>query len=520
MVDDNSNGGTDGTSPPRGVFSTLGVMEVEQNWNAQGAALAASASLENEYDGPSSPDDWAIDSDDEEFRDDDIAAGKEWIFDAADGGVFEPSNNTFVEDNTNYKFYETQPTNRETQDIIMSGRHASITATAIQRIQHESRLNKGCTVCTLSLLFAGIIAAVVSTVAKPEELFSSETAEPLETPYYPGDYADAGQPSKPTFYVPGTEAGLSDYGYPYVQHTSSTGWVTWPPDAEDENSYLSFDGSNGIKNLEECAAKCEQVGASTGVWSVKYQACWCSFIDVSLLCREPCVADEYIDFSTVPIDGFDHCKKSVCDQEWYHSSEYCGTKYDKDSCDAKIEALVASSSTEELKYEPSAMTTVKKSSPDANNGGMVHFSVEGSGERVSYVRFELPEFPKEDVVIAKAELILYLVEHNVEPGTNYFDVAVDALPHAGRWKDGTVSWNERPIDDREAFFVETLRVVDFVSHRQVQRVDVTDAIDPTRQKRITFKLYTDELSGRLDFAGEDWNSGENVPELVIVTSSK
>ena len=176
MVDDNSNGGTDGTSPPRGVFSTLGVMEVEQNWNAQGAALAASAS-ENEYDGPSSPDDWAIDSDDEEFRDDDIAADKEGIFYAADGGVFEPSNNTFVEDKTNYKFYETQPTNREI-------RHASITATAIQRIQHDSRFKKGCAVCTLSLLFAGVIAAVFSTVAKPEKLFSSEeTAEPLETPY-------------------------------------------------------------------------------------------------------------------------------------------------------------------------------------------------------------------------------------------------------------------------------------------------------------------------------------------------
>ena len=248
--------------------------------------------------------------------------------------------------------------------------------------------------------------------------------------------------------------------------------------------------------------------------------------------------DEYVNFGNVPIDSFDQCEKSVCDQEWYHSSDYCEGKYDKDICDAKIEALTASSSSAaaeniesnetkpnksytELKYKADAMTTVKRWSPNATNGGMVHFSVEqGHNIRVSYVRFELPDFTEDDdVVVVRATLNLYLVDTGLD--TDNFEVSVDALPHAGRWKDGTVTWNENPIHDRGSFFVNSFKVEDFTTAiaTHIQRVDVTSAIDPAKERRITFKLYTDADSGRLDFAGEHLNGGDNVPELVIVTQT-
>ncbi len=167
---------------------------------------------------------------------------------------------------------------------------------------------------------------------------------------------------------------------------------------------------------------------------------------------------------------------------------------------------------------PSAMTTIKKSSPDATNGGELHFSVEGGNERISFVRFELPDLSKDDVVV-RATLRLYLVRYHVDEGQETFNVSVDAFPHGGKWEDGTVSWNER-IEDRGSFVVNSFKIVTQYLHASHFEVDVTSAIDLAKERRITFKLYTDEVGGRVDFAGKGWNGGENVPELIIVTEKQ
>ena len=81
---------------------------------------------------------------------------------------------------------------------------------------------------------------------------------------------------------------------------------------------------------------------NTTAWSIKYQACWCNFLTTDQLCKEPCVKEEYIDFSTVPFSNFDYCDKSVCDKDWHHSKSYCedDIKFDGEECDATIDALL------------------------------------------------------------------------------------------------------------------------------------------------------------------------------------
>lgn len=168
-----------------------------------------------------------------------------------------------------------------------------------------------------------------------------------------------------------------------------------------------------------------------------------------------------------------------------------------------------------LQIRPSAITTVKKSRPKSKTGGMVNFSVEGNDERMSYVRFELSNIPKKDYVVKEARLYLYL--HRFKGSDDDFKVSIDALPHAKKWLDGTVSWNE-PINARGSFLVDTFEAKLDDKKKHLYEVDVTDAV--ARQKtRITFKLYTDKSNGRVDFAGKTYNGGDNVPELVVTLSA-
>ena len=146
---------------------------------------------------------------------------------------------------------------------------------------------------------------------------------------------------------------LSKHGYPYVQDTSTQdtaeGWVAYPPDAYGPS--VQFGASDGITSLEECATKCQDVKAPTGAWSDKYMNCWCNFIEEAYLCLEPCVEDQYVDFSIVPFSQLGYCEKSVCNESWFYNEQYCDVDvgFDRVKCDEKIETLATppSSSTEE-----------------------------------------------------------------------------------------------------------------------------------------------------------------------------
>merc|ERR1712087_1046023 len=142
----------------------------------------------------------------------------------------------------------------------------------------------------------------------------------------------------------------------------------------------------------------------------------CTSKDATGLCKEPCVQLEFIDFSTLPFNQFDYCQESVCADDWHHSEEYCDDyiKFDKDACDAKIDALASSYPSDgtasptgsattpkhtgivksEIDIGPSAMATTKYASPDAKNEGLVYFSVEDGEERASFARFDLSPISK------------------------------------------------------------------------------------------------------------------------------
>ena len=183
-----------------------------------------------------------------------------------------------------------------------------------------------------------------------------------------------------------------------------------------------------------------------------------------------------------------------------------------------------------VQFRPAAMTTTKKASPDSKTGGMVRFSIAGGEEqRESFVRFDLSSLD-EDATVDRASLQLNLVEHDMGSyEKDSFKVHVDVLPHGGTWKEGEVSWNDG-IEEREAEFVDSFEVDVSGSHdgrrlassMTMYELDVTDVVNDVgigthdrEYARITFKLYTDEESGRIDFAGKTFNGGNDVPQLVL-----
>ncbi|KAL9185964.1 hypothetical protein ACHAXT_003741 [Thalassiosira profunda] len=124
------------------------------------------------------------------------------------------------------------------------------------------------------------------------------------------------------------------YGYPHVHIAAgSTGWVTWHVDAASDSST-----HDEFTSAQECAAQCQVENATSGAWSGKYQYCWCYFLDVADLCREPCVEEDYVDFGPAPIEEMGYCEKSVCDPEWFYSEEYCDVNvgFDAEACNVKL----------------------------------------------------------------------------------------------------------------------------------------------------------------------------------------
>ena len=165
-----------------------------------------------------------------------------------------------------------------------------------------------------------------------------------------------------------------------------------------------------------------------------------------------------------------------------------------------------------LQLKATAMVTIKKDNPDVKTGGQLHLSVEGN-HKISFIRFELPS-DLGDANVTKATLNLYSTSHNDE----LIEVSIAALPHGGKWSDGTVSWNDQ-LESRDSFVVTSFGALELESgnKKKLYEVDVTSALDLS-SKWITFKLST-ESSGRLDFASETWEGGKAVPELMLALSS-
>lgn len=129
------------------------------------------------------------------------------------------------------------------------------------------------------------------------------------------------------------------YGYPHAQDTAD-GWLSWPPQTNIDKVEQVFNAKDGFFSPEGCASKCQEIGALSGAWSGEYETCWCNMDRPTGLCKEPCVRDRHVDFSTYPIAELVYCEKSICDEDWFYNEKYCtGVGFDVDNCAAKIEIL-------------------------------------------------------------------------------------------------------------------------------------------------------------------------------------
>ena len=116
---------------------------------------------------------------------------------------------------------------------------------------------------------------------------------------------------------------LTSYGYNYVHNSSDTNlleWISWPP-ANEGGIDTDIPGKvitlSNVNSIEDCAAQCEEQNAPSGSYDPTQSYCYCYFFnstETSLLCREPCLEYEYIDFSTdEDFDNLDYCRASSCD---------------------------------------------------------------------------------------------------------------------------------------------------------------------------------------------------------------
>eukprot|EP00578_Thalassiosira_sp_NH16_P015714 CAMPEP_0181106878 /NCGR_PEP_ID=MMETSP1071-20121207/16764_1 /TAXON_ID=35127 /ORGANISM="Thalassiosira sp., Strain NH16" /LENGTH=1050 /DNA_ID=CAMNT_0023190309 /DNA_START=134 /DNA_END=3286 /DNA_ORIENTATION=+ len=298
-----------------------------------------------------------------------------------------------------------------------------------------------------------------------------------------------------------TDLDLARYGYPYTDSTAE-GWLTWPPEFQD-NLSEDFGPGDGVSSLQDCAAKCQGLKTSTGTWTATYKTCTCHRVEVSNLCKEPCIENDSVDFSSVSFSNIGYCEKSFCDQEWYYSEDYCDVdvQFNKDFCDAKIDSL------SKLHISPSAVACIRKSYPD-DLFGQQELRVERD-ESISYIRFDLSTISDGDM-ISKATMNLYLTPVDHTRAT----IIVDHI-YAGSWSDESVSWNN-PLKSKLAHYVNSFEVSSYTTNKIVE-VDVTSAINPAYEV-ITFKLSTPSR-GSYVFASREWQGEEAAPELVITVDT-
>jgi len=132
---------------------------------------------------------------------------------------------------------------------------------------------------------------------------------------------------------------LSTYGYNYVHNSSDTNlldWISWPPPNEggiDTDIPGKVVTLSNVNSIDECASECQGQSAPSGSWQPSQGLCYCNFFnptnlitnsngdivpETEVLCREPCLEYEYIDFSIdINFENLDYCEKSSCN--WYYS---------------------------------------------------------------------------------------------------------------------------------------------------------------------------------------------------------
>mmetsp|Transcript_28431 Transcript_28431/g.57973 ORF Transcript_28431/g.57973 Transcript_28431/m.57973 type:complete len:574 (+) Transcript_28431:259-1980(+) len=142
---------------------------------------------------------------------------------------------------------------------------------------------------------------------------------------------------------------LSTYGYPF-SHDASGGFLTFPPEANDERTnFLYFGPDDDVTTVEECATRCYNLLAPAGSWNSRDDACWCYFTEIGNYCMEPCVQEVGVDFSIEDFDNIGYCEKSFCDETWYYDPAYCDDVlgFDSAACDAKLASLSSGSTATE-----------------------------------------------------------------------------------------------------------------------------------------------------------------------------
>lgn len=124
-----------------------------------------------------------------------------------------------------------------------------------------------------------------------------------------------------------TELKLKQVGFAYTKDMTN-GWLfdaSRDTKGESHTRYTSFElAKEGLgANEVDCAKKCASSNAFAGAWNTDYLECWC-FLDVpnSNYCFEPCVREQGIEFSSIPLESsFSYCPESYC--QIFEAANYC-----------------------------------------------------------------------------------------------------------------------------------------------------------------------------------------------------
>ena len=92
---------------------------------------------------------------------------------------------------------------------------------------------------------------------------------------------------------------------------------------------------------------------------------------------------------------------------------------------------------------------------------------------------------------------------------------VEALPQAGPWAEGSVSFNAQ-LEDSGSILIDTFeakKLPNIDDRKKLYEVDILSAIQPDTRE-MTFKLSMDS-PGRIDFAGKTWSQGDSMPTVML-----
>ena len=349
--------------PPQGVFNSLGVMELEHRFNVTHGGGSGTPNSEL------GPDSYSIDDNDDDDDDDDSSDGDDITMTFSDN-VYDGSAGGFLDSaacvidnlpifNTRGKFteYETRVIDREVQDLSpppSSSSSGGVVTYDSTRTRYNRKKKRYCVGMAVLLATVSVALTVFLTGSQNEEQEVGEGNMNGNVRPHVGSSSSSTQAHGEEDQTQDTQAKLpnkedvdklehekeiidtfveeelvststssssskdkknkydfSKYGYRNSQVTSLE-WLSWPQ-TEDSSSFKSYTIDDNVTSPSECAAKCGEMEAHAGAWSTRFQACWCNLVGgINTLCKEPCVEEEYVEFSTVPFDDFDYCEESVC----------------------------------------------------------------------------------------------------------------------------------------------------------------------------------------------------------------